>query len=68
MDWRAKVELFEQIRGEYEFGVGRIAGVAAGRTTMSHTNRTYWFHIEACDDLSALLIALYTRAHYRQMH
>lgn len=28
MDWRAKVELFEQIRREYEFGVGTIAGVA----------------------------------------
>lgn len=28
MDWRGKVELFEQIRREYEFGVGSIAGVA----------------------------------------
>ncbi len=28
MDWRAKVELFEQIRREYEFGVGTITGVA----------------------------------------
>lgn len=28
MDWRGKVELFEQIRREYEFGVGTIAGVA----------------------------------------
>lgn len=28
MDWRAKVELFEQIRREYEFGVGTIAGIA----------------------------------------
>jgi len=28
LDWRAKVELFEQIRREYEFGVGTIAGVA----------------------------------------
>ena len=28
MDWRAKVELFEQIRREYEFGVGTIKGVA----------------------------------------
>ena len=28
MDWRAKVELFEQLRREYEFGVGTIAGVA----------------------------------------
>lgn len=28
MDWRAKVELFEQIRREYEFGLGTIAGVA----------------------------------------
>ena len=28
MDWRAKVELFEEIRREYEFGVGTIAGVA----------------------------------------
>ena len=28
MDWSAKVELFEQIRREYEFGVGTIAGVA----------------------------------------
>ena len=27
MDWRAKVELFEQIRREYEFGIGTIAGV-----------------------------------------
>ncbi|MDQ2777304.1 MAG: IS21 family transposase [Acidobacteriota bacterium] len=29
MDWRAKVELFEQIRREYEFGIGTIVGVAA---------------------------------------
>jgi transposase len=28
LDWRAKVELFEQIRREYEFGVGTISGVA----------------------------------------
>ena len=28
MDWRRKVELFEEIRREYEFGVGTIAGVA----------------------------------------
>ena len=28
MEWRAKVELFEEIRREYEFGVGTIAGVA----------------------------------------
>lgn len=28
MDWRAKVELFEQIRREYEFGAGTIQGVA----------------------------------------
>ena len=28
MDWRAKVELFEQIRREYEFGIGTIAGVS----------------------------------------
>jgi transposase len=28
MDWRAKVDLFEQIRREYEFGVGTIKGVA----------------------------------------
>jgi transposase len=28
LDWRAKVELFEEIRREYEFGVGTIKGVA----------------------------------------
>jgi hypothetical protein len=28
LDWRAKVELFEQIHREYEFGIGTIAGVA----------------------------------------
>lgn len=28
MDWRAKVELFEKIRHEYEEGVGTIQGVA----------------------------------------
>jgi transposase len=28
LDWRAKVELYEQIRREYEFGVGSIIGVA----------------------------------------
>lgn len=28
MDWRAKVELFEQIRREYEFGCGTVQGVA----------------------------------------
>lgn len=28
MDWSKKVELFEQIRREYEFGIGTIAGVA----------------------------------------
>jgi transposase len=29
VDWRAKVDLFEQLRREYEFGVGTVAGVAA---------------------------------------
>jgi transposase len=28
LDWRAKVELFEEIRREYEFGVGTVKGVA----------------------------------------
>ena len=28
MDWRAKLEIFEEIRREYEFGIGTIAGVA----------------------------------------
>jgi ActR/RegA family two-component response regulator len=28
MNRRQKVELFEQIRREYEFGVGTVAGVA----------------------------------------
>jgi transposase len=28
LEWRTKVELFEQIRREYEFGVGTISGVA----------------------------------------
>jgi len=28
VDWRAKVELFEEIRREYEFGMGTILGVA----------------------------------------
>jgi transposase len=28
MDWTAKVELFEQIRREYEFGCGTVQGVA----------------------------------------
>src|ERR1051326_1873578 len=28
MEWRAKVELFETIRREYQFGVGTIKGVA----------------------------------------
>ena len=29
MDWIARVELFEQLRQEHEFGVGTISGVAA---------------------------------------
>jgi hypothetical protein len=29
VDWKAKVELFEQLRREHGFGVGTIAGVAA---------------------------------------
>jgi hypothetical protein len=29
VDWKAKVELFEQLRREHEFGVGTIAGVAS---------------------------------------
>ena len=29
MDWRSKVEMFEEIRREYEFGIGTIAGVAS---------------------------------------
>ena len=28
MDWRAKVELFEQIRREYEHGEGTVRGVS----------------------------------------
>ena len=31
MDWRAKVELFEEIRREYEFGAGTVQGVAKKR-------------------------------------
>jgi hypothetical protein len=29
VDWNARVELFEQLRQEQEFGVGTVAGVAA---------------------------------------
>jgi transposase len=29
VDWKAKVELFEQLRREYEFGIGTVQGVAA---------------------------------------
>jgi hypothetical protein len=29
VDWKAKVELFEQLRRKHGFGVGTIAGVAA---------------------------------------
>ncbi len=29
MDWNARVDLFEQLRREHEFGIGTIAGVAA---------------------------------------
>jgi len=29
VDWNTKVELFEQLRREHEFGIGTIAGVAA---------------------------------------
>ena len=29
MDWRAKVDLFEQLRREHEFGTKMISGVAA---------------------------------------
>jgi len=29
VDWNARVDLFEQLRQEHEFGVGTIAGVAA---------------------------------------
>jgi DNA replication protein DnaC len=27
VDWRGKVDLFEQLRREHEFGIGTIAGV-----------------------------------------
>lgn len=37
MDWRAKVELFEEIRREYEFGVGTIAGTAKKLGVRSRT-------------------------------
>ncbi len=29
MDWNARVDLFEQLRREHEFGIGTVAGVAA---------------------------------------
>ena len=29
MDWNAKVDLFERLRREHEFGIGTVAGVAA---------------------------------------
>jgi hypothetical protein len=29
VDWKAKADLFEQLRREHEFGIGTIAGVAA---------------------------------------
>jgi hypothetical protein len=28
LDWRTKVELYEQIRREYEFGVGTVIGIS----------------------------------------
>jgi hypothetical protein len=35
VDWRAKVELFEEIRREYEFGVGTVVGgQEIGRASM----------------------------------
>jgi len=38
-DWRAKVELFEQLRREHKFGVGTIAGVAAKFSVHRHVVR-----------------------------
>ncbi len=35
MDRRAKVEQFEQIRREYEFGVGTVQGVACSKFAAS---------------------------------
>src|SRR5438309_9086326 len=29
VDWNARVDLFEQLRREHEFGIGTVAGVAA---------------------------------------
>jgi len=29
VDWKAKVDLFEQLHREHEFGIGTITGVAA---------------------------------------
>jgi len=39
LDWSAKVELFEQIRREYEFGIGTAALEDAGRRGNSATWR-----------------------------
>ena len=39
VDWSVKVELFEQIRREYEFGVGTVLGVARKLGAKDPANR-----------------------------
>ena len=42
VDWSAKVELFEQIRREYEFGVGTVLGIAKKLGVVAlHHNRGF---------------------------
>jgi hypothetical protein len=46
LDWRATVVLFEQIRREYEFGVGTIAGVAK-KLGVHPSFDQIWLHLKA---------------------
>jgi hypothetical protein len=54
VDWNAKVELFEQLRREYEFGVGTVKGVAAK------------FGVHRCVVRQAIASALPPQRHYPQ--
>jgi len=53
MDWKAKVELFEQLRREHEFGIGTVAGVAANLGFIGDGSLGAVGCVAACASLSA---------------
>ena len=57
VDWKAKVDLFEQLRREHEFGIGTIAGVAAKFGVHRRVVRRAWSNNVAATDRNVKVLS-----------